>query len=183
MLHAFLFFGKKACRQECAAEGTHSFQSPSRLLLRGLLSPNNFRHGLPKAFKEFIAKGNVVDLAVGVVIGAAFGKIVTSLVEDIIMPPVGLLLSGVNFTDLKIVRKEAHPDPDAAGKIVEALTLNWGQFLQNALGFLIVALAVFLFVVKPVNLLKRRQETAPALTAPPSREEILLTEIRDALRK
>ncbi len=134
-----------------------------------------------KEFKEFIAKGNVIDLAVGVVIGAAFGKIVTSLVEDIIMPPIGLLLGGVNFDQLKLVLKEAHTD--AAGKMVEAVTINWGSFLQNALSFLVVALAIFLFVVKPVNMLKRKEAVAPPPPAPPTKEEILLMEIRDALRK
>jgi large conductance mechanosensitive channel len=134
-----------------------------------------------KEFKEFIAKGNVIDLAVGVVIGAAFGKIVSSLVEDIIMPPIGLLLGGVNFDQLKTVLKEAHTD--ASGAVVKAVTINWGTFFQNAFSFLIIALVIFLFVVKPVNLLKRKEEVAPAAPPPLTKEEALLTEIRDALRK
>jgi large conductance mechanosensitive channel len=109
-------------------------------------------------FKEFIAKGNVVDLAVGVVIGAAFGKIVTSLVDDIIMPIVGLLIGGVNFTDLKITLKEA--STDAAGQAIKAVTINYGNFIQQAIIFLIVALTIFLFVVKPMNRMKKTPAAA-----------------------
>src|SRR5438552_2446687 len=104
-------------------------------------------------FKEFISKGNVIDLAVGVVIGAAFGKIVTSLVDDILMPPIGLMLGGVNFSDLKYTLKGA--TVDAAGKAVDAVTINYGSFIQTAIGFLIIALAIFAFIVKPMNTMKR----------------------------
>jgi large conductance mechanosensitive channel len=130
-------------------------------------------------FKAFAMKGNVIDLAIGIIIGAAFGKIVSSLVSDIIMPPLGLLIGGVNFTDLKLVLKAAvdatHP----------AVTWNYGNFLQVTFDFLIVAFAVFL-VIKAILAAKRKEEAAPAAPpAPPTptKEEILLTEIRDLLKK
>lgn len=135
--------------------------------------------GLFKEFKEFISKGNVVDLAVGVIIGAAFGKIVSSVVEDIIMPPVGLILGGVNFTALKVVLKEASTEP--AGKITEAITLNYGNFIQTGIDFVIIAAAIFLFV-KMFNSMKRKEE-APAPAPGPTNEEKLLGEIRDLLAK
>jgi large conductance mechanosensitive channel len=121
-------------------------------------------------------KGNVVDLAIGIIIGAAFGKIVSSMVADIIMPPLGLLIGGVNFTDLKVVLKAAvdatHP----------AVTWNYGNFLQVTFDFLIVAFAVFL-VIKAIVASKRKEEVAPAALPAPTKEEILLTEIRDLLKK
>ena len=130
-------------------------------------------------FKSFAIKGNVVDLAVGIIIGAAFGKIVSSMVSDIIMPPLGLLIGGVTFTDLKLVLKAAvdatHP----------AVTWNYGNFLQVTFDFLIVAFAVFLFI-KAIVIARRKEQEAPAARpAPPapSKEEILLTEIRDLLKK
>ena len=128
-----------------------------------------------KEFREFAVKGNVIDLAVGVVIGAAFGKIVTSFVGDVIMPPLGVLLGGVNFTSLKLVLKQG-----VEGK--PPVTLNYGTFLQAMLDFLIVAVAIFA-LVKAVNRLKRKKEEAPPPPAPPTREVELLTEIRDALAK
>lgn len=134
--------------------------------------------GVVKEFKEFISRGNVVDLAVGVIIGGAFGKIVSSVVDDIIMPPIGVLLGGVNFTSLKLVLKEA--STDAGGKVVEAVTINYGNFIQTGIDFLIIAAAIFLFV-KAFNSLKRKEEAPPP--APPTKEEILLTEIRDLLAK
>ena len=127
-------------------------------------------------FKSFAIKGNVVDLAVGIIIGAAFGKIVSSMVSDIIMPPLGLLIGGVTFTDLKLVLKPAidatHP----------AVTWNYGNFLQVTFDFLIVAFAVFLFI-KAIVIARRKLEEAPAAPPAPSKEEILLTEIRDLLKK
>ena len=132
-------------------------------------------------FKEFVSKGNVVDLAVGVVIGAAFGKIVTSLVEDILMPPIGLIIGGVNFADLKMVIKSA--TVDAAGVAVQAVSINYGNFIQVAISFIIVALAIFLFVVKPMNSMKKKQAAAPAAPPAPTKQEVLLSEIRDLLRK
>ncbi|MCU0472940.1 MAG: large-conductance mechanosensitive channel protein MscL [Bacteroidales bacterium] len=126
-------------------------------------------------FKSFAMKGNVVDMAVGIIIGAAFGKIVSSVVADIIMPPLGLLLGGVNFTDLKLVMK-------AATDVSPAVTWNYGNFLQVTFDFIIVAFAVFM-LIKAINAAKKKEEAAPS--APPAvpKEEILLTEIRDLLKK
>lgn len=127
--------------------------------------------GIISEFKEFAMKGNVVDLAVGIIIGGAFGKIVSSVVADVIMPPIGLLLGGVNFTDLKLVLK------DAADK-APAVTLNYGNFIQSVVDFVIVAFAIFM-LVKLMNKLKRSEPAAPA--TPPA-QEVLLTEIRDLLK-
>ena len=126
-------------------------------------------------FKAFAMKGNMVDMAVGIIIGAAFGKIVTSIVNDILMPPLGLLLGGVNFTDLKLVMKEAVGD-------VPAVTWNYGNFIQVTIDFLIVAIAIFL-LVKAMNAARKKEEAAPSAPPAPSKEEILLTEIRDLLKK
>ena len=128
--------------------------------------------GLAKEFKEFAMKGSVVDLAIGVIIGAAFGKIVTSLVEDIIMPPLGKVIGGVNFTDLALSL-----GTDPAGKEV---LLKYGNFLQMVFQFLIVALVLFM-VIRTLNKLKRPDPAAPAPTAP--RQEVLLEQIRDLLAK
>jgi large conductance mechanosensitive channel len=126
-------------------------------------------------FKAFAMKGNVVDMAVGIIIGAAFGKIVSSMVNDIIMPPLGLLIGGVNFTDLKFVMKAAENKP--------AVTLNYGNFLQVIFDFIIVAIAVFM-VIKAMNAAKRKQEAAtPVTPSEPTKDQALLTEIRDLLKK
>ena len=130
-------------------------------------------------FKEFAIKGNVADMAVGIIIGSAFGKIVSSLVNDLLMPPLGLLLGGVDFTDLKITMKEAFVDE--AGNAVNAVTLNYGTFIQTAIDFLIVAWAVFM-VIKLMNSLKKKKEEVPAAPPAPSKEETLLSEIRDILK-
>jgi len=126
-------------------------------------------------FKSFAMKGNVVDMAVGIIIGAAFGKIVASVVNDIIMPPLGLLVGGVNFTDLKVVMK-------AATDTAPAVTWNYGNFLQVTFDFLIVAFAVFM-LIKAMNSAKKKQEEVPAPPPAPSKEETLLSEIRDLLKK
>lgn len=132
-------------------------------------------------FREFAMKGNVVDMAVGIIIGAAFGKIVSSLVNDVIMPPLGLLIGGVDFTELKIILKEAALDP--AGNAISAVTLNYGTFVQTTFDFLIVAFAIFM-MIKAMNNMKKKQAGAPAPAPPaPSKEETLLTEIRDLLKK
>ena len=136
---------------------------------------------LTSEFKEFISKGNVIDLAVGVVIGAAFGKIVNSLVEDILMPPIGLLIGGVNFTELKINLKDA--GIDAAGKVIDPVSINYGNFIQVGFTFLIIALAIFLFVVRPVNSMKKKEIEKPSSPPPPTKDQIILTEIRDLLKK
>ena len=127
-----------------------------------------------KEFKEFAMKGNVVDLAVGVIIGAAFGKIVSSLVGDIFMPLLGLATGGINFADMAVTLKAASAD----GK-VPATLLAYGKFIQAGIDFVIVAFAIFLFV-KAINSFKRKQEAAPP-AAPPA-QEVLLTEIRDLLK-
>jgi len=130
-----------------------------------------------KEFKEFAMKGNVIDLAVGVVIGAAFGRIVSSLVTDVMLPPLGLLTGGVDFSDKKLIIK--HGDP--AKKLAD-VTLNYGAFINTLIQFIIVAFCIFL-VVKAINTLKKKEEAAPAPDPVPTKEEILLTEIRDLLAK
>ncbi|NLF93766.1 MAG: large-conductance mechanosensitive channel protein MscL [Oligosphaeraceae bacterium] len=141
-----------------------------------------------KEFKAFAMRGNVIDMAVGIVIGGAFGKIVSSFVADVVMPPLGMLLGKVNFTDLAITLKEAVPATVENGKeiaAVAAVTLNYGKFIQTTVDFIIIAFAIFL-VVKAMNTLKRKEEAAPAAPPPPpapSKEVLLLTEIRDLLKK
>jgi large conductance mechanosensitive channel len=135
--------------------------------------------GVFKEFREFAMRGNVVDLAVGVIIGASFGKIINSLVADVIMPPIGLLLGGVDFANLAVVLKPA--TVDAAGKAVAPVLLRYGVFINTIIEFAIVAFAVFL-LVKAINAARREPPAAPPPPPAPSREEVLLTEIRDALR-
>jgi large conductance mechanosensitive channel len=132
-------------------------------------------------FKEFASRGNVVDLAVGVVIGGAFGKIVSSFVTDVIMPPIGVLTAGVDIKDVKLTIASAVMEGDKVVK--EAVNINIGSFLNTVIDFAIIAFAIFM-VVKVINKVKRPAEVAaPAEPPPPSAEEVLLTEIRDALRK
>lgn len=126
-------------------------------------------------FKAFAMKGNVVDMAVGIIIGAAFGKIIASVVSDVIMPPLGLLIGGVNFTDLKIVLKAAVGENPA-------VTLNYGNFLQIVFDFLIIAFVVFM-MIKAMNSARKKQAAAPPAPPVPSKQEALLTEIRDLLKK
>jgi len=130
-----------------------------------------------KEFKEFAMRGNVVDLAVGVVIGAAFGKIVTSLVADVIMPPIGYITGGVDFSDKKIVLKPADP----THKVLET-AIHYGSFINAIIQFLIIAFCIFL-VVKAINSMKKQEEVAAPADPEPTKEEILLTEIRDLLAK
>jgi large conductance mechanosensitive channel len=127
-----------------------------------------------KEFKEFAVKGNAVDMAVGIIIGAAFGKIISSLVADVIMPPIGVLVGGVDFTKLGFTIKEAVGD-------VPAVTLNYGNFIQSVVDFTIIAFAIFM-MVKLINNLKKQEEAAPAAPPEPTKEELLLTEIRDLLK-
>lgn len=129
-----------------------------------------------KEFKEFAMKGNVVDLAVGVIIGAAFGKIVTALVEKIIMPPIGLIIGGMDFSQLKFILKTA----DATGK--GEVAIGYGEFLQTAFNFAIVAFALFM-MIKGMNTLKRQEAAAPEAPSAPTDDIILLREIRDLLKK
>ena len=127
-----------------------------------------------KEFKEFAVKGNAVDMAVGIIIGAAFGKIISSLVADVIMPPIGVLVGGVDFTKLAVILKEKVDD-------VPAVTLNYGNFIQSVVDFTIIAFAIFL-VVKLLNNLKKQETAAPIAPPEPTKEELLLTEIRDLLK-
>ncbi len=130
---------------------------------------------LAKEFREFAVKGNVVDMAVGIIIGAGFGKIVSSLVSDVLMPPIGLLVGGVDFSGLKLTLK-------AAADGAQAVTMNYGLFVQTVIDFLIVAFSVFM-VVKGINSLRRAEAVKPDATPPkPSNEELVLREIRDLLK-
>lgn len=131
--------------------------------------------GLVKEFKEFAMKGSVVDLAVGVIIGGAFGKIVSSFVNDILMPPLGMLLGGMDFKELKLIMAQAVGE-------TPAVTLNYGMFIQNVIDFLIIAAAIFL-AIKAMNSTKKKEVEAPAAPAAPSAEQSLLTEIRDLLKE
>jgi large conductance mechanosensitive channel len=126
-------------------------------------------------FRAFAMRGNVVDMAVGIVIGGAFGKIVSSFVNDVLMPPIGIALGGVNFSDLAITLQEASGD-------VAAVTLNYGAFVQTVVDFVIIAFAIFM-VVKAMNTMKKKEEAAPPPPPKPSAEETLLAEIRDLLKK
>ena len=128
-----------------------------------------------KEFKAFAMRGNVIDMAVGIVIGGAFGKIVSSFVADVIMPPLGMLLGKVNFADLAVTLKEANGD-------LAAVTLNYGKFIQTTVDFVIIAFAIFM-VIKGMNSLKKKEEVAPSMPPAPSKEETLLAEIRDLLKQ
>ncbi|MCM8759135.1 MAG: large-conductance mechanosensitive channel protein MscL [Candidatus Omnitrophica bacterium] len=130
--------------------------------------------GMMKEFREFAMKGNVVDMAIGIIIGTAFGKIVSSLVGDIIMPPIGVLLGGVDFSNLAITIKHAT-------ETSPAVVIGYGRFIQTLVDFLIIAFALF-FVVKTINSLKKKQQEAPPAPPAPSKEEVLLAEIRDLLK-
>lgn len=133
-------------------------------------------------FKAFAMRGNVVDMAVGIIIGGAFGKIISSVVADVIMPPIGLLLGGVKFTDLKIILKD--PVLDATGAIAtQAVAINYGNFIQTTVDFLIIAFAIFM-MIKAMNSMKKKEVVAPAEVPvpPPTHEELLLREIRDILK-
>lgn len=128
-----------------------------------------------KEFKDFAMRGNVIDMAVGIVIGGAFGKIVSSLVQDVIMPPIGVLLGGVDFSSLSIIVKQATEE-------TEAVVLKYGAFINTIIEFIIIAFAIFM-VVKGINSLKKKEVEKPAAPPAPSKEETLLTEIRDLLKK
>ncbi len=136
--------------------------------------------GMIQEFKDFAMRGNVVDMAVGIVIGAAFGKIVSSFVNDVLMPPIGLMLGGVDFSKNMLVLKEAVPASEGVAAVA-AVTLNYGTFVNTVIDFIIIAFAIFM-VVKLMNAAKKKEEAAPAAPPKPSKEEVLLTEIRDALR-
>lgn len=134
--------------------------------------------GLIKEFKEFAIKGNAIDLAVAVIIGVAFGKIISSVVTDLLMPPIGLILGGVDFKTIVITLKDAVIDP-ATNTVIPAVTMNIGLFLQSVLDFVIIAFVLFL-IIKVINNLKKKEAEAPP---EPTKEELLLTEIRDILKE
>jgi len=135
-----------------------------------------------KEFKEFAMRGNVVDMAVGIIIGAAFGKIVSSAVSDMVMPVIGKVVGGVDFSQLFVNLSEGEFATLAAAQEAGAATLNYGNFLQVTFDFLIVAFAIFM-MIKALNSMKKKEEEAPAEPPKPSDEVVLLTEIRDALRR
>jgi large conductance mechanosensitive channel len=135
-----------------------------------------------KEFKEFAMKGNVVDMAVGIIIGAAFGKIITSVVSDVIMPPIGVLVGGLSFTDIKILLKDAVTDP-ATGKVIkEAVAIRIGNFIQTLVDFIIIAAAIFM-MVKAMNKMSKKKEDVTAPPPAPTKDQELLMEIRDLLKK
>jgi len=136
--------------------------------------------GILTEFKQFAMRGNVVDLAVGVIIGGAFGKIVSSFVSDVLMPPIGVLLGGTDFTSLKIILKAKEMQADKV--ISQAVTINYGNFIQVTIDFIIIAFSIFM-MIKLMNSLNKKEIPAPAAPAEPSNEEKLLTEIRDLLKK
>ncbi|GJL98064.1 MAG: large-conductance mechanosensitive channel [Hyphobacterium sp.] len=133
-----------------------------------------------KEFKDFAMRGNVVDLAVGFILGGAFSTIVRSLVNDILMPPLGLALGGVDFTNLFITLGDAEYETLAAAQEAGAATINYGMFINNVIAFVILAFALFL-IIKGMNSMKKKEEAAPETPPAPSKEEVLLTEIRDLL--
>jgi large conductance mechanosensitive channel len=135
--------------------------------------------GMLQEFKTFAMRGNVVDMAVGIVVGGAFGKIVSSLVSNIIMPPIGMITGGVDFKNLEIVLKKAAVD--ATGNTVPAVTIGYGVFMNTVIDFVIIALAIFV-VVKAMNFAKRKEAAVPATPPPPTKEQQLLGEIRDILK-
>ncbi|MGY6741337.1 MAG: large-conductance mechanosensitive channel protein MscL [Cecembia sp.] len=134
---------------------------------------------LIKEFKEFAVRGNVIDLAVAVIIGGAFGKIVSSFVNDIVMPPIGVLLGGVDFKDLSLTIREAYTTE--VGEEMAAVVLSYGNFIQNVVDFLIIAFVIFL-AIKGINNMKKKKEEAPAPPPAPPKSEVLLEEIRDLLK-
>ena len=142
-----------------------------KLQISQVIKKRGFSMGLMKEFKEFAVKGNVIDLAVAVIIGGAIGKVISSLVNDVIMPPIGLLLGGVNFKELRIILKEATVD-------TAEVAIRYGAFLNVIVDFVIIAFIIFM-LIKGINSLKKKEEAKPS--APP-KEEVLLTEIRDLLK-
>ena len=140
---------------------------------------------LLKEFKEFAVKGNMVDLAVGIIIGAAFGKIIASLVSDVLMPPIGLLLGGLNFADMQWIMKDAVIDPLTGQVTTTAVALKYGNFIQTLVDFIIIAFSVFMIVKAIMNAKKKEVEAPVAPPAPPAptKDQELLTEIRDLLKK
>lgn len=139
--------------------------------------------GMLSEFKDFAVKGNVMDMAVGIIIGGAFKTIITSLVKDVIMPPVGLAMGGVDFKELKFTLQDAvAASADGATKAVESVSINYGTFFMTIIDFIILAFVIFM-MVKGINSAKKKEEAAPSTPPAPSKEEVLLGEIRDLLKK
>ncbi|MCH7408540.1 large-conductance mechanosensitive channel protein MscL [Belliella sp. DSM 111904] len=136
--------------------------------------------GMLKEFKEFAVRGNVLDLAIAVIIGGAFGRIVSSFVNDIIMPPIGVLIGGVDFKDLSVVLRDAYVTEE--GREMAEVVLSYGNFIQHVVDFIIIAFVIFL-VIKGINLTKKKKEPVPVIPVTPPKSEILLEEIRDLLKK
>ena len=136
--------------------------------------------GVASEFKAFAMRGNVIDMAVGIVIGAAFGKIVSSFVADVVMPPIGMVTGGVDFSDIAITLQEASVGED--GSEIAAITMNVGKFANTILDFIVIAFAIFM-VVRAMNSAKKKEEAKPAAPPAPSKEEVLLGEIRDLLKQ
>ena len=136
--------------------------------------------GLIKEFKEFAMRGNVIDLAVGVIIGAAFGAVVSSMVSDVLMPPIGWAAGNLDFSQMQVVLKHGTPDPKNPAVMVGEVAIRYGKFINTIINFLIVAVCIFL-VVKAMNAMKKKEAATPPPPAPPTKDQILLTEIRDAI--
>ncbi len=135
-----------------------------------------------KEFKEFAMRGNVMDMAIGIIIGAAFGKIVSSFVNDVLMPPIGMLMGGVNFHELFYTLSGEQAATLAAAKEAGAVTINYGSFIQTVIDFIIIAFVIFM-VIRAMNNAKRKEEEAPKAPPAPPKQEVLLKEIRDLLKK
>jgi len=157
------------------SSGIPEFDNPNQGLAEVLNLEEELIMGMMKEFKEFAVKGNVIDMAVGIIVGAAFGKIVSSFVADVIMPPIGILLGGVDFSNLALTLK-------AGSEGVEPVLLKYGVFINTVIDFLIIGFVIFI-VVKGINLMKKKEEEKPTAPPAPSKEEVLLAEIRDELRK
>jgi large conductance mechanosensitive channel len=164
----------RKARIQRESSGIPEFDNPNQGLAEVLNLGEELIMGMMKEFKEFAVKGNVIDMAVGIIIGAAFGKIVSSFVGDVIMPPIGVLIGGIDFTNLALTIKQASGD-------IPAVVISYGKFIQTVVDFAIVAFAIFI-AVKGINSLKRKKEEEPQAPPAPPAQEVLLGEIRDLLK-
>jgi large conductance mechanosensitive channel len=164
----------RKARIQRESSGIPEFYNPNQGLAEVLNLEEELIMGMMKEFKEFAVKGNVIDMAVGIIIGAAFGKIVSSFVGDVIMPPIGVLIGGIDFTNLALTIKQASGD-------IPAVVISYGKFIQTVVDFAIVAFAIFI-AVKGINSLKRKKEEEPQAPPAPPAQEVLLGEIRDLLK-
>ena len=164
----------RKARIQRESSGIPEFYNPNQGLAEVLNLEEELIMGMMKEFKEFAVKGNVIDMAVGIIICAAFGKIVSSFVGDVIMPPIGVLIGGIDFTNLALTIKQASGD-------IPAVVISYGKFIQTVVDFAIVAFAIFI-AVKGINSLKRKKEEEPQAPPAPPAQEVLLGEIRDLLK-